>query len=335
MKAKKDDLGYSVVNHSCSSISKKHEHRSSTEHLLQDGTDKAHELALKKPSNDGQRRNDSGNYDSPFQATCGSPVRRNTTTAFSPSFQEITFDFLDIPKHKLTKSFLSNSISRVFGGKTHIDKTPGAQLLLDVHSTYPLYSRRGAVAPGSVTSRSLSSTLYDSTTSNIPYCVRRSMEVVRQKQRLKRAGKWNSTRKCLSNAELHLVCFHHCNEDANDGASKPPSISKKSASIDDCSCKPDVTPMAKPRQAKSCSELNDILQSSFFNNYLNRSKENLASSGDITQVSQHSENVQFSSVAITINGCSEEGVVPKTNVNSETGSHKTKERFLTPQTAYS
>ena len=339
LKAKKDELGHSVVNQSCGSLApRKRElsNRASMESLIDEQDESPPESHFHKSNNIDRKRHDSGTYDQdsptqrPFDTTPGT-----TTNALTPSFQEFTFDFLDVPRSKrLNRSFLSNSISRVFGGKTHFAKTPeSSRLTLDVHSTYPLYSRRGAVTPGSVSSRSISSTIYDSTSSNLPDCVRRSMDVLRQKQRLKRAGKWKGSRKCTSNAELHLVCFHRCGQHPRE---KRRSVSEgTNTPTDDCTCNSlNLPTYPKPRNAKSCSELNDILHGRYRNKYYNTSSDDFVSSGDI--IKNRSDSVQFGDIAITINGCSDEGLMTNDSrdslprVDSPVGRNTTNRMFLNP-----
>ncbi|XP_028395982.1 potassium voltage-gated channel subfamily C member 1-like isoform X2 [Dendronephthya gigantea] len=285
LKAKKAELPHTTSSYSCNSIAKKYEQaKESLERLTENqGDDKTDATSISERQLNGSK---------PKQLQNLSDSDHDDLT---PSFRECNFDFLEVPVGKrLKKSFLSNSISRVIGAITHHPRqsqSPPSALQFDAQSTYPLYLRRGAVAPGSISSRSFSSTIYDSGSSNIPSCVKQSVRSLRRKQTLiKRLG---NKRKCTSNAELHLVCFHRCD--------KHPDNNNKST--DNCSCP--TQQLSKPRLAKSCSELNDILQGNYQNSLNSMASENI-SSGDI-MINDRPQSVPLSEIAITINGCSDEG----------------------------
>ena len=292
LKAKKAELPRPSSSYSCNSIAKKYEQtKSSLECLTENDNDEKTNASMHKAMSTERRSNGSGptNQDSP------KPSETDPNVYLSPSFQECNFDFLEVPVGKrLKRSFLSNSIARMLGAITHQQRQVQASqsaLQLDVNSTYPLYLRRGAVAPGSISSRSFSSTIYDSGSSNLPNCVKQSVRSLRRRQRLsKRLGE---RRKCTSNAELHLVCFHRCE--------KHPKVDQNDNTTNSCSC-PSPS-YSKPRLAKSCSELNDILQGNYSNS-LNSMNSDLSSTG---VTSDRSQSVPLSEIAITINGCSDDG----------------------------
>ena len=291
LKAKKAELPRPSSSYSCNSIAKKYEQtKSSLECLTENHNDDKTDVSIHKSTSSEKRSNGSG----PTQQDSLKSHETEPTVYLSPSFQECNFDFLEVPVGKrLKKSFLSNSISRMLGAITHHSRQVQASksaLKLDVDSTYPLYLRRGAVAPGSISSRSFSSTIYDSGSSNLPNCVKQSVRSLRRRQKLsKRLGE---KRKCTSNAELHLVCFHRCE--------KHPKVDKNDNQTSNCSCS-SHSANSKPRLAKSCSELNDILQGNYSLNSMN---SDLSSTGITTDRSQ---SVPLSDIAITINGCSDDG----------------------------
>lgn len=335
LKAKKDELVHMSTNHSTSSIPRRFEHptKGSVERLSPENDEKAAERSSHRSSGSERRRDDSGTSEqnSPFYEN--SENTRMEDTMFTPSFQEQRFDFLQVPKNKpLKRSFLSSSFSRLFGGKTQTEKpdlAPDCTALLDFQTTYPLYSRRCAVVPGLVSSRSLSSTIYDSTSSNLPSCVRRSMDILRHKQ-LKRSRKLSNTRKCTSDAELHLVYFHRCNRHPP-GDEKEMTNSDSKLTSSDCTCSPHIPSYPKPRLAKSCSELNDILQGNYRSSLYSVNSNHLISSGDIKEQESGHSNAPLSEIAITINECSEEGVC---NVDKSSfltvNSPSTKRTYLHP-----
>ena len=296
LKAKKAELPHASSSYSCSSIARKYEQtttKSSLECLTEDHNDKT-DVSSHRSSISDRRPNGSNSTHQ------NSANAQDTDLGLTPSFQECNFDFLEVPAvgKRLKKSFLTNSISRMFSAITHHSRQAQASagaLQLDVHSTYPLYLRRGAVAPGSISSRSFSSTLYDSGSSNLPNCVKQSVRSLRRRQKLsKRLG---STRKCTSNAELHLVCFHRCE--------KHPNEDKNYNKTNNCSCPSHPSAYSKPRLAKSCSELNDILQGNYQNSLNSMNSDNFLSSGDIP--GDRPQSVPLSEIAITINGCSDDG----------------------------
>lgn len=295
LKAKKTELIHPGSSFSCNSIAKKYEQAKlgSLEYLAENHNDKQKETSHKSTANEG-RANGSAHEDS-HTVTVTDP-----DVDLTPSFRECTFDFLDVPVGtRLKRSFLSNSISRMLGAITHHSRqepTLQSTIQLDVHSTYPLYLRRDAVAPGSISSRSLSSTIYDSGSSNLPKCVKQSVKSLRRKQKLnKRLG---SERKCISNAELHLVCFHRCE--------KHPNKEQYNDTNNNCSCPSHSSAYSKSRLAKSCSELNDILQGNYQNSL--PSMDNDLSSGDIHSViGSKPQSFPLTDIAITINGCSDDG----------------------------
>lgn len=297
LKAKKADVTHASSSYSCNSIAKKYEQsKDSLECLTVKYSDNKNDS--RKSSSSDRRPNGSG----PTHQDSPKLPESDSNQDLTPSFRECNFDFLEVPVGKrLKKSFLTNSISRMLGAITHHPKqaqVPQSSLQLDVHSTYPLYLRRGAVAPGSISSRSFSSTIYDSGSSNLPNCVKQSVRSLRRKQKLsKRLG---GRRKCTSNAELHLVCFHRCD--------KHPNEERNNNRTNNCSCPSHSTAYSKPRLAKSCSELNDILQGNYQNSLNSMNSDNFLSSGDIPSMNdEKSQSVPLSEIAITINGCSDEG----------------------------
>ncbi len=293
LKAKKAELPHPSSSYSCNSIAKKYEQtKSSLDCLTENHDDNKADASSHKSSGSDRRPNGSSSIhqDSP------KPPEIDSNVDLTPSFQECNFDFLEVPVGKrLKKSFLSNSISRMIGAITHQPRhvqVSQSALQIDVHSTYPLYLRRGAVAPGSISSRSFSSTIYDSDSSTLPNCVKQSVISLRRRQKLsKRLG-----RKCTSNAELHLVCFHRCD--------KHPNMDKNDNNTNNCSCPSNLSTYSKPRLAKSCSELNDILQGNYQNS-LNSINSDLTSKGSLQD--DNSQSVPLSDIAITINGCSDDG----------------------------
>lgn len=297
LKAKKTEVTHASSSYSCNSIAKKYEQ---TKDSLECLTVKCNEYKndSRKSSSSDRRPNGS----SPTHQDSPKPPDTDSNQDLTPSFRECNFDFLEVPVGKrLKKSFLTNSISRMLGAITHQPKQaqlPQSTLQLDVHSTYPLYLRRGAVAPGSISSRSFSSTIYDSGSSNLPNCVKQSVRSLRRRQKLsKRLG---SRRKCTSNAELHLVCFHRCD--------KHPDKEKNDKTDNNCSCPSHASTYSKPRLAKSCSELNDILQGNYQNSLNSMNSDNFLSSGEIHSLNDNkSQSVPLSEIAITINGCSDDG----------------------------
>lgn len=345
LKAKKAELAHTGTNQSYNSIPRKsvQSAKGSMERLSPDNDEKCIESGSHKSSSSERRRNDSGTFeaDLPLYEKSEYPLSKYKTP-MTPSFEECDFDFLEVPCNKrLKKSFLSNSISRVFGAITHTQPARGNHQApkdtdLDVHSTYPLYCRRGAVAPGSVSSRSLSSSIYDSSPINLPNCVKHSMSALRRKQHLSRSGKLNKARKCTSNAELHLVCFHRCNR--HPGEVKDTNSERQVTSAD-CICPSHLSTYSKPRHAKSCSELNDILQGNFHNSfYSSVNSDALVTSSDMNLESGQSQSVPLSEIAITINNCSDDDL--STTNNNKTNNNKTpllqvqslgpKQRYLNP-----
>ena len=304
LKAKKAEVTHASSSYSCNSIAKKYEQsKDSLECLTIKYNDNKNDS--RKSSSNDKRPNGSG----PTHQDSPKPPENDSNQDLTPSFQECNFDFLEVPVGKrLKKSFLTNSISRMLGAITHHPKqaqVPQSALQLDVHSTYPLYLRRGAVAPGSISSRSFSSTIYDSGSSNLPNCVKQSVRSLRRRQKLsKRLG---SRRKCTSNAELHLVCFHRCD--------KHPNEERNDNTTNNCSCPSHSTAYSKPRLAKSCSELNDILQGNYQNSLNSMNSDNVLSSGDILSINnEKSQSVPLSEIAITINGCSDDGSESKEQI---------------------
>lgn len=327
LKVKISDDARNSSTYSCNSTARKHEKsnlgKSSLECVIEQRMDNTR---TKDNSNFyGPRENGRLNsIDQNVQAS----TEADSNNDLAPSFRECNFDFLEVPVGKsLKKSFLSNSISRMFGAITQPSKQSQTQDIphhLDIHATYPLYSRRGAVAPGSISSRSLSSTIYDSSNSNFLACIRQSLKSLRQRQEMsKKLGK---NRKCTSNAELHLVCFHRCD--------KHPEKDVKCGEKTNCPTCTCSTHLSKPRMAKSCSELNDILQGNYRNS-LNSINTSEASSGEISLKEEETpmerpSSVPFNDIEITINGCSDDsGNEEKTsllNVNTTVGNGK----FLKP-----
>ena len=291
LKAKKSELPHPSSSYSCSSIARKYEQNRGSLECLNENDNKTDVSSYK--SNNSDRRL---NCSSPPKQDSPESLETDTNINLTPSFRECNFDFLEVPVGKrLKKSFLTNSISRMFGAITHPSRqshVPQSSLQLDVHSTYPLYLRRGAVAPGSISSRSFSSTIYDSSSSNLPNCVKQSVRSLRRSQRLRK--RFGSQRKCTSNAELHLVCFHRCEKHPNTDNNDPNS----------CTCPTYSSAYSKPRLAKSCSELNDILQGNYQNSFNSINSDILLSS---TESKKESHSVPMSEIAITINGCSDDG----------------------------
>ena len=297
----KTDLPHPSSSYSCNSIAKKYEQtKGSLEGLTPNQNDeKPGDVSSHRSSTSERRPNGSTSKhpDSPSSPTT------DENLDLTPSFRECNFDFLEVPDRKrLKRSFLTNSFSRMLGAITHHHRHPHVpenRLQLELPTTYPLYLRRGAVAPGSISSRSFSSTIYDSSSSNLPNCVKQSVRSLRRRQKLSRSGRLRSRRKCTSNAELHLVCFHRCE--------KHPNIEKNvDATKTDCSCP--THGYNKPRLAKSCSELNDILQGNYRTSFNSMNSDNFLSSGeDVYRNDATSNSAPLSQIAITINGCSDDG----------------------------
>ena len=350
LKAKKDELPHAITNYSISSIGKKFEQtpKESMERLLQENEEKAAESCSYKSSSSERRRNDSSTFEQqlPFFEKPDNSRGEAIIGPLTP-FTECNFDFLEVPRSKrLKKSFLSTSISRVFGTKTQAEKNIIAQestIMLDIHSRYPLYSRRGAVAPGSVSSRSLSSSIYDSSLSNFPSCIKRSMDALRRKNRRRRSTNLSNKRKCTSNAELHLVCFHRC--DHHPGEMKQTlSLDGKTANKINCSCPSHgVSDYSKSRHSKSCSELNDILQGNYsYNSFNSMNSASFVSSTETNKSDYRDDSVSvpLSDIAITINGCPDEGLglrevnIPLQEMKilpQKVNSPGTKSRYLNPE----
>ena len=346
LKAKKDELPHAITNYSISeSIAKKFEQtpKESMERLSQENEEKAAESCSYKSSSSERKRDDSSTFEQhlPFFEKTDISSGEAIVGPLTP-FMECNFDFLEVPRSKrLKKSFLSTSISRVFGAKTQAEKNIIAQestIMLDVHSRYPLYSRRGAVAPGSVSSRSLSSTIYNSSSSNLASCIKRSMDALRRKNRLRKSTNLSNERKCASNAELHLVCFHRC--DHHPGEMKQAlSLDGKTANKN-CSCPSHgASNYSKPRHAKSCSELNDVLQGNCSHNSLNSASFMSSTETNKSDYRNDSISVPLSDIAITINGCPNEGFglremkIPPQEMKilpQRVNSPRTKRRYLNP-----